>query len=65
MTLVFLNVVFLSLLFALNRDRLVILAVCAGAVLGPPLHSIEPNYGVILTGLIGGTLAYIILGKRR
>ena len=65
LTLVFLNVVFLSLLFALNRDRLVILAVCAGAVLGPPLHSIEPNYGVILTGLIGGTLAYIILGKRR
>ncbi|WP_193172921.1 AzlC family ABC transporter permease [Nisaea nitritireducens] len=65
LTLVFLNVVFLSLLFALNRDRLVILAVCAGAVIGPPLHSIEPNYGVILTGLIGGTLAYIILGRRR
>ena len=65
LTLVFLNVVFLSLLFALNRDRLVILAVCAGAVLGPPLHSIEPNYGVILTGLIGGTIAYLVLGRDR
>lgn len=65
LTLVFLNVIFLSLLFALNRDRLVVLAVCAGAVIGPPLHNIEPDYGVILTGLIGGTLAYAILGRRR
>lgn len=65
LTLVFLNVVFLALLFALNRDRLVILAVAAGAVLGPPLHALEPNYGVILTGLIGGTLAYAVLGRRR
>lgn len=65
LTLVFLNVVFLALLFALNRDRLVILAVAAGAVLGPPLHALEPNYGVILTGLIGGTFAYAILGRRK
>ena len=64
LTLVFLNIVFLSLLFALNRDRLVILAICAGAVIGPPLHSIESHYGVILTGLIGGTLAYVICGRR-
>ncbi|WP_420403978.1 AzlC family ABC transporter permease [Nisaea sp.] len=65
MTLVFLNVIFLSLLFAQNRDRLVILAVAAGAVLGPPLHALEPNYGVLLTGVIGGSFAYALLGRRR
>lgn len=65
LTLVFLNVVFLSLLFAQTRDRLVILAVATGAVLGPPLHALEPNYGVLLTGVIGGTFAYAVLGRRR
>lgn len=65
LTLVFLNVVFLSLLFALNRQRLVILAVVTGAVLGPPLHMLDPNYAVILTGLIGGTFAYLVLGRQR
>lgn len=64
LTLVFLNVVFLALLFAQNRERLVILAVCCGAVIGPPLHTIEPDYGVILTGVIGGTIAYLVLGRR-
>lgn len=65
LTLVFLNVVFLALLFALNRDRLVVLAVCSGAVIGPPLYVLEPNYGVILTGIIGGTFAYLVLGRRK
>lgn len=64
LTLVFLNIVFLALLFALNRDRLVILAVLAGAVLGPIFHGLSPEYGVILTGLIGGTFAYLVLGRQ-
>lgn len=64
LTLVFLNSIFLAVLFAINRDRLVLAAVGCGAVLGPPIHLIEPDYGVILAGLVGGTTAFFVLGRR-
>lgn len=40
------------------------LAIIAGALLGPPLFVIVPGFELLIAGLAGGTLAYVI-GRRR
>lgn len=42
------------------ESRVRLYAVAFGAVLGPTLHWIDPNTGLLLTGLIGGTAAYLL-----
>jgi predicted branched-subunit amino acid permease len=54
---------FLSLI-AVSKNRVDLLAVAIGAVLGPVLFLIAPGLDLFLTGLIGGTAAYAI-GKWR
>ncbi|MBL8708915.1 MAG: AzlC family ABC transporter permease [Rhodospirillaceae bacterium] len=64
--LVFLNPLYFMLLFVADlarRERGVALVI--GAVLGPLLHLVSPDWGLLATGLIGGTLAYLIVEQGR
>ena len=59
LTLVFLNPVFFTLVFADARGRAAILAVLAGVVAGPLFHLLSPDWGLLLTGAAAGTGAYL------
>jgi len=56
--LVFLNPVFFALIFADMRGHATAIALAMGAVLGPLLHLVSPDWGVLATGLIAGTGAF-------
>jgi predicted branched-subunit amino acid permease len=57
--LVFLNPVYFMLLFAADyRRRSRACALAAGAVLGPLLHLLVPDWGLLLTGLAAGSFAF-------
>ncbi|WP_303982306.1 AzlC family ABC transporter permease [Dongia mobilis] len=59
--LVFLNPLYFMLLFTIDivrRDRR--WALLIGVVLGPLLHMITPEWGLLITGLVGGSLAFLI-----
>ncbi|MBF0247617.1 MAG: AzlC family ABC transporter permease [Alphaproteobacteria bacterium] len=65
MGLVFLNPLYFMLLFLAgpgNTGRW--LALGFGAALGPMLYTILPDWSLVLTGLLGGTAAWLI-GRRR
>jgi len=58
---VFLNPLYLVvLLVGEARTRLAAAALACGAVAGPLMHLVTPEWSILLTGLIGGTAAYII-----
>lgn len=64
--LVFLNPLYFMLLFAadiLRRDRR--WALLLGAVLGPLLHAVSPDWGLLATGLAGGSIAFLINQRDR
>jgi predicted branched-subunit amino acid permease len=64
--LVFLNPLYFMLLFAadmLRRDRR--WALLLGAVLGPVLHLLSPDWGLLATGIIGGSIAFAINQRDR
>jgi hypothetical protein len=59
--LVFLNPLYFLLLFLIDtpaRGRL--LALGFGAALGPLLHLATPDWGLLLCGLVAGTLAFAL-----
>ena len=56
--LVFLNPVFFALIFADARSRTLAFALLTGAVVGPLLHLVSPDWGVLATGLIAGSAAF-------
>jgi predicted branched-subunit amino acid permease len=59
--LVFLNPLYFLLLFLIdNPARGRILALGFGAALGPLLHLVTPDWGLLLCGLIAGTLAFAL-----
>lgn len=61
-------VYFVVLLIGDARTTLAVAALACGAVAGPLLHLVDPQWSVLLSGLIGGTAAYLIqraLGSRR
>jgi len=62
--LVFLNPLYFMLLFTadlLRRERG--LALILGAILGPLFHLLSPDWGLLATGLLGGTLAFAIVQR--
>jgi predicted branched-subunit amino acid permease len=64
--LVFLNPLYFMLLFVADLARKERgIALVLGAVLGPVLHTVSPDWGLLATGLVGGTLAFLIAGKGR
>lgn len=59
--LVFLNPVYFLMLFAVDlKQRARALALAFGLVMGPLLHPIAPTYGLLVTGLAAGTLAFAL-----
>ena len=58
--LVYLSPVYFLMVFAGVRERGGIIAVLLGAGAGPLLHLLSPEWGVPATGVIGGTLAFLL-----
>ncbi|MEQ8354970.1 MAG: AzlC family ABC transporter permease [Kiloniellaceae bacterium] len=67
--LVFLNPIYFMLVFVADaRHRARILALAIGALLGPPLHLVSADWGLLITGLLAGSLAFatdLLLPRRR
>ncbi len=58
--LVFLNPCYFMLLFASDLgSRARVLALVAGGILGPLLHLVDPDWGLLVTGVVGGTAAFL------
>ena len=56
---VFMNpVYFLLIMLGDARSRIMILSLAAGAVCGPLVHLMAPEWSVLAGGLVGGTLAF-------
>src|SRR5690606_10853735 len=59
--LVFLNPIYFMLIFVADfRQTGRALALGFGAVAGPLLHLVDPDWGLLATGLIAGTAAFLI-----
>ena len=59
--LVFLNPIYFMLIFVADfRQPERALALGLGAVAGPLLHLVDPDWGLLATGLIAGTAAFLI-----
>lgn len=58
--LIFLNPLFFAVLLAGSHARPAIIAMLIGIPLGPILHLLSPDWGLLVTGLLGGTLAFLI-----
>jgi len=57
--LVFLNPIYFMLVFVADaRHRGRILALVVGALAGPPLHLVSPDWGLLATGVLAGSLAF-------
>jgi predicted branched-subunit amino acid permease len=64
-TLLFLTpIYFLLSLLATARVRMDLLAVGLGCALAPVLYLLTPGFDLLATGLIGGTLAFLLRGRR-
>ena len=61
--LIFLNPLFFAVLLAGSHARPAIIAMLIGIPLGPILHMLSPDWGLLVTGLLGGTLAFFIHAK--
>lgn len=65
LALVFLNpVYFLLLLIGDLSQRPKVIAMAAGAILGPLFHMLDPDWGLLLTGLVAGSVGFAA-GYRR
>lgn len=65
LSLVFLNPLFFTLMFVSTRDRGQIMAVVAGIAAGPLFHLLSADWGLILTGVVAGTGAYLVDRRMR
>jgi len=60
--LVFLNPIYFMLVFAADlSSRPRTAALVLGALIGPPLFLLSPDWSLLLTGLIAGTLAFFLM----
>ena len=59
--LLFINVVYFILMVADARGMAPFLAVIFGAVLGPLLHLVSSNWGLMLAGIAGGSVAFLFV----
>jgi predicted branched-subunit amino acid permease len=59
--LIFINPLYFMLLFAVDMQRRArALALIFGAILGPLLQLVAHDWGLLLTGLVGGTAAFLV-----
>ncbi len=59
-SLVFLNPAYFVFVFSSVRQRNCVFAVVIGAVMGPVMHLISPDWGVVVTGVLAGTAAFYL-----
>jgi predicted branched-subunit amino acid permease len=64
MALVFLNPLFFMLSFTEVKVAAYRLAIIFGSFLGPISHSLVPDYSLLISGLVGGSLAYLLIHRR-
>lgn len=67
LSLVLLNPIFFTLIFVDTRVRGEIIAVLAGIAAGPLFHLLSADWGLVLTGAVAGTGAYLldrVMGRR-
>lgn len=57
-TLVLLNPVYFAFVFAATRSRAAALALIAGAVMGPPLYLLTPDWSLPICGIVAGTVGF-------
>ena len=57
-TLVFINPIYFAFVFASMRARACMLSLIAGAIVGPPLYLISPEWSLPFCGLIAGSVGY-------
>ncbi len=57
--LIFLNPVFFAIILAGTPQWPGRVALLAGAFIGPPLFWVSPDWGLLLTGVVGGTVAFL------
>ena len=62
--LIFLNPLFFALLFASLKGRSTVYALLLGALAGPLLHLLSPDWGLLACGLVAGTAAFLLARKR-
>ena len=62
--LIFLNPVFFAIVFAGTTERMWVNALILGAVAGPLLHLLSPDWGLLATGLVAGTPAFFLTRAR-
>jgi len=61
--LIFLNPLFFAVLIAGTILRPAVIAIIVGIPLGPIFHFLSPDWGLPVTGIVGGTLAFLIHRK--
>lgn len=61
--LIFLNPLFFAVLISGTAQRPTMAAILIGVPLGPVFHMLSPDWGLLATGLVGGTLAFWLHGK--
>ena len=60
--LVFLSPLYFFVMLACEvRQRAWMLAMAAGALLAPMVHAANPEWGILITGVAGGTLAFLVI----
>lgn len=57
-TMVFINPIYFAFVFAAMRARACMIALIAGAITGPPLYLLSPEWSLPLCGVIAGTIGY-------
>ena len=63
--LVFLMAIYWMLLFIDIRQREIVIAVICGAILGPLVYLQFPQWSLMITGFVGGTLAFFVDARLR
>ncbi len=56
--LIFLNPLFFAVLLAGTKVRFGVIALLVGIPLGPLFHLVSPEWGLLATGLVGGSIAF-------
>ena len=62
--LLFLNPVFFAILLTSVGGRSVSIALVFGTVIGPPTFLLAPDWSLLITGFVGGTLAFLCTRAR-
>jgi len=60
LSLVLINPIFMLLLLADSRSRSVVIALAAGVLIGPMMHLAAPDWGLLITGVLAGTIGFVV-----